>query len=49
MSRPQLDSALSLLADQGWVTLVFSPTQQHEIRQRYQATLKEYRAKKQRS
>ena len=28
MSRPQLDSALSLLADQGWVTLVYSPTQQ---------------------
>ena len=26
--RPQLDSVLSLLADQGWVTLIYSPTQQ---------------------
>ena len=44
MSRPQLDSALSLLADQGWVTLVCSPTQQVVLTPLWRAALPRLRA-----
>jgi len=44
MSRPQLDSALSLLEDQGWVTLVYSPTQLVVLTPLWRAALPRLRA-----
>ena len=44
MSKPQLDSALSLLEDQGWVTLVYSPTQLVVLTPLWRAALPRLRA-----